>query len=208
MKGTDINNGDWPGNPMKFALINDYGERQYVAYIPVEYDCYIINNGKGNNDPGGAQTVDLSVTSSVGMYMDKQGSDGKWTIGTWSPNFYDLVIPDKTEPTTVVTEPSSEVTGPTETTAESTPAESSVTEPSSTIPADGYLLGDADSNGKVNVKDATAIQKVIALLEVSNYNNKAANVDGNAFVNVKDATMIQKWVALLLPDSDIGTLVK
>ncbi|MBQ4105643.1 MAG: starch-binding protein [Clostridia bacterium] len=203
MKGTDINNGDWPGNPMKFALINDYGERQYVAYIPVEYDCYIINNGKGNNDPGGAQTVDLSVTSSVGMYMDKQGSDGKWTIGTWSPNFYDLVIPDKTEPTTVVTEPSSEVTGSTETTAES-----SATEPSSTIPADGYLLGDADSNGKVNVKDATAIQKVIALLEVSNYNNKAANVDGNAFVNVKDATMIQKWVALLLPDSDIGTLVK
>ena len=73
----------WPGEAMKFALVNDYGENQFVAYIPAEYDNYIINNGKGT------QTIDLSVTSSIGMYMATM-ENGKYTIGTWSPNFYEV----------------------------------------------------------------------------------------------------------------------
>ncbi len=72
----------WPGEPMKFALVNDYGENQFVAYIPVEFDNYIINNGNG------IQTVDLKVSSSIGMYMSTM-TGGKYTIGTWEPNFYE-----------------------------------------------------------------------------------------------------------------------
>ena len=73
----------WPGEAMKFALVNDYGENQFVAYIPVEYGNYIINNGNG------VQTVDLTVTSSIGMYMATM-SGGKYTIGTWEPDFYEV----------------------------------------------------------------------------------------------------------------------
>ncbi len=73
----------WPGRQMKFALVNDYGQKQYVAYVPVEYDNYIINNGNGG---GSNQTIDLKITSSVGMYMqDTNGAEGKWTIGNWDP---------------------------------------------------------------------------------------------------------------------------
>ena len=67
------------------------------------------------------------------------------------------------------------------------------------------LLGDADGNATVNVKDATAIQKVVAGLSVANYDETVADADEDGKVNVKDATAIQKWVAGLLPNSNIGT---
>lgn len=61
------------------------------------------------------------------------------------------------------------------------------------------LWGDADQNGAVNVKDATAIQKHIAdLIVLTDAGFVAANVDANDNVNVKDATMIQKFVADLI----------
>jgi len=59
-------------------------------------------------------------------------------------------------------------------------------------------------NSSVNVKDATAIQKNIAGLELTAYNEEAADADESGSVNVKDATAIQKWVAGLLSDSNIG----
>ncbi len=73
---------EWPGQEMKFVVSNEYSENQFVAYIPTQYTNYIINNGSGE------QTVDLEVDKSLGMYMDKK-EDGKWTIGQWSPEFYD-----------------------------------------------------------------------------------------------------------------------
>ena len=76
------NLGDWPGTSMKFVGTNQYGEKQYVAYIPVEYPNYIINGD-------GGQTVDLTIESSIGMYMAGMNGEGKYEIGTWSPNFYD-----------------------------------------------------------------------------------------------------------------------
>ncbi len=176
----------WPGTPMKWALTNEYGEEQFVAYIPVEYNNYIINN-----DGQGEQTVDLSISESTGMYMaEKQGD--KYTIGTWQPSFYEWKAP--TTSTNPTTQP---------TTAEPTTAEPNTTE--STAPIEpAAKLGDVDGNDTVNVKDATAIQKAIAGLEVASYNEAVADADENGTVNVKDATAIQKFVADLLPDSNIG----
>lgn len=64
------------------------------------------------------------------------------------------------------------------------------------------MLGDADDNGDVNVRDATLIQKYTADLEkLEDYQLELANVngdtdaDGQPVVNVKDATAIQKYVA-------------
>ncbi len=104
VKGTDNYDVAWPGTPMKKVTDdNGYGEKQFVAYIPDEYDMYIINNGNGG---GSNQTIDLSVPNSSGVWLDTQAADGKWNVGYWSPNFVPTPIPGTVKPTEPVpTEP-------------------------------------------------------------------------------------------------------
>ncbi|MBR3988005.1 MAG: starch-binding protein [Clostridia bacterium] len=72
-----------------------------------------------------------------------------------------------------------------------------VTKP--TDPVGEYLKGDADLDGKVNVKDATLIQKHVAkIVEMNALAQANADVDGNKAINIKDATTIQKFVANLI----------
>lgn len=66
----------------------------------------------------------------------------------------------------------------------------------------GGIIGDTDKDGKITVKDATYIQKIIAGVEVQNpyayYDNVVdliRDFDRNDIVNIKDATAIQKAVA-------------
>lgn len=66
------------------------------------------------------------------------------------------------------------------------------------------LLGDADLNGRVNVTDATAIQKVSAKIEVEIFSTVLADVNKDGKVNVKDATAIQKYCAHFDTGYDIG----
>ncbi len=192
----------WPGVEMKLALVNEYGQNQFVGYIEEQYTHYIISDGTDGN-----QTVDLDVTGSVGMYMDKKTS-GKWTIGYWSPNFYNVDLGD-TEPTTTVTSPVATdpiVTEPVVTNPVVT--DPIVTEPKPSDPVViGDLLGDVDMNDVVNVKDATLIQKAVANYTLEVFNEDVADVDENNNIDIKDATAIQKWCAGTLPDSNIGKTV-
>ena len=189
VEGTDDCEYAWPGREMKFARTNQYGEKQWVAYVPVEYSCYIINNGTGG---GSNQTIDLKITGNTGMYMkDKSGAEGKWTIGEWTPTFYDITPVEK--PTEAPTN------GPTE-----VPTEVPTNKPS--VPADEYMIGDADGDNQVNIKDATTIQKFIASIELKSFNEAAADANRDNQVNIKDATEIQKHIAGLLEDSQIGNL--
>lgn len=72
-------------------------------------------------------------------------------------------------------------------------------------PAVYVMLGDADLSEKVNVKDATAVQKHTAsLITLEGKALFAANVDSNDIVNVKDATAIQKFCASLDTGFAIG----
>ena len=174
----------WPGRQMKFALVNDYGENQFVGYIPAEYDHYVVNAGEG-----GEQTVNLDATSSEGMYMDSKNLDGKWTIGKWSPNFYTVDIGGTTPST------SPEVTtNPVETTK---PVET-------TVPVTGDLLGDVNGDKTVNIKDATLIQKAVAQVAVEVFLEDLADTDENGNIDIKDATAVQKWAAYMLANSNIG----
>lgn len=60
----------------------------------------------------------------------------------------------------------------------------------------GFILGDVNSDGEVNIKDATAIQKHIAQLEILEEGLlAAADFDGDEVITIKDATAIQKFVA-------------
>lgn len=89
--------------------------------------------------------------------------------------------------TTIATE-SSEVTESTE-----------ATEPSSTVPEAEFEVGDANKDGKLNIRDATIIQKHLAKMVALDEKAVAlADFDLNGKVNIKDATMIQKKIAGLI----------
>lgn len=66
------------------------------------------------------------------------------------------------------------------------------------------IIGDADLDGKVSVKDATAIQKVVARVEVSSFSEVLAEVNADGKLSVKDATAIQKYCAHIETGLDIG----
>ena len=67
------------------------------------------------------------------------------------------------------------------------------------------ILGDADGDEKVTVKDATYIQKHVAkIIIIAEINLKASDSDGDGKITVKDATVIQKYVAKIKVNSKIG----
>ncbi len=95
-------------------------------------------------------------------------------------------------------------TNPTQT----TPTESTPVATNPTQPVGATILGDADQNGKVNVKDATTIQKHAAdLLRLEGEGLAAADADGSGKVNVKDATAIQKHIADMETGFAIGEVM-
>ena len=114
-----------------------------------------------------------------------------------------------TDPSEATTE-STVVTDPTEATTES----AVVTEPSTSVqdkptdptdPVATDLLGDANEDGKVNIKDATLIQKSIAnLTELTEIGEALADADLNTKINIKDATAIQKHIAGIETGYPIG----
>ncbi len=69
-----------------------------------------------------------------------------------------------------------------------------------------YMIGDADGDNEVSVLDATIIQRVIASLEVTAYNEAAADADGDGAVNVLDATAIQRHLVDLPTNEKIGKM--
>ncbi|MBQ4105131.1 MAG: leucine-rich repeat protein [Clostridia bacterium] len=70
------------------------------------------------------------------------------------------------------------------------------------------ILGDANEDGFVNVKDATAIQKHLAdLLTLSDVGIKLADADSSGGINIKDATAIQKHIADIETGFDIGSAI-
>ncbi len=70
------------------------------------------------------------------------------------------------------------------------------------------IMGDADGNGKVNVKDATTLQKHIAsIVTLTEKALSLADVNGDGKVNVRDATTIQKYVAGLLAGDIVGVII-
>ncbi len=164
-------------------------------------------------------------------YGDKFVSSEEFMIAEYTepsePATGDETPTDPTETTesteTTVTDPAettesteTTVTDPTETT-EST--ETTATEPTKTTNTtetapgtdssepteDKGILGDVDGNGKVNIKDATMIQKAVAkIISLTDTEQIRADVNADAKVNIKDATAIQKYVAKIETGLPIG----
>lgn len=57
----------------------------------------------------------------------------------------------------------------------------------------GYVIGDVNSDGVLNIRDATALQKYVA--KFGKVNKLMADFNGDLKINIKDATDIQKKLA-------------
>lgn len=71
---------------------------------------------------------------------------------------------------------------------------------------DPYVIGDADGDGEVTIRDVTAIQKVLADMTVEDFNVKAADIGGNG-LDITDATKIQRYLAEFENPYNIGQVV-
>lgn len=106
---------------------------------------------------------------------------------------------ETTEPqTTEATVPSTTVSSDDEvTTASTEPSETITTSPSS--PTSEFELGDVNRDGKLNIRDATLIQKYLAKLsDLDSEQLQLADYNTDSKVNIKDATQIQKKLANLI----------
>ena len=65
------------------------------------------------------------------------------------------------------------------------------------------LLGDANDDGVVNIKDVTSVQKYIAGFDIL-IDRGNADVDLNFLVNVQDTVILQKWLVNLKVEFPIG----
>ena len=126
---------------------------------------------------GSAQTVDTPISGHVGLWADAQDPEsGKWSVGTWT-----ITINTGENPT----EPGGE-------------------DPTNPPQPSGTLLGDTDGDSKVDVFDASYIQKGLAgTLDYPPYPTmtsddpllKIADIDGDGKVDIFDASLIQKYIA-------------
>ncbi len=68
-------------------------------------------------------------------------------------------------------------------------------DPNPPNPSKKILIGDADMDGQVSIKDATTIQKHLVDSEVFTADQLiAADSDGDGAVSIKDATLVQKYL--------------
>ena len=71
------------------------------------------------------------------------------------------------------------------------------------------IYGDADGNGEVNVKDATAIQKSLAGVDQEiTFRRDLADCDKNNAVTIKDATCIRKFIANVDNSYEAGKVIE
>ena len=73
-----------------------------------------------------------------------------------------------------------------------------------TVSNDGYILGDADSDGDVTIIDTTVIQRHLVSLPTPAMDRDAADVDGDGSVTIIDATLIQRYDVKLETPFAIG----
>ncbi|MGN1139541.1 MAG: dockerin type I domain-containing protein, partial [Ruminococcus sp.] len=65
-----------------------------------------------------------------------------------------------------------------------------------------YRLGDANTDGSVDVMDATTIQQIAAVLVTPTDDQLyLADVTGDGEVDIRDATLIQQYIAMLISDA-------
>lgn len=103
----------WPGQGVISSYLNEFGQKQYFAYIGEEYD-YVIFSSKS-----GAQTADIPLYDKTGYYPTGEvDTKGNYKVNSWhitDPRYKTYEIP--TEPT----EPAETISDEPEATTPSSP---------------------------------------------------------------------------------------
>lgn len=174
--------------------------------------CYILEMSTSENEPGTAATTTYEPSSAYTTGEATGTQPNTATLAASSQSATTAAVEPSENTATTSTAVGSSAADETESTAASASAGEEASEkttaqsaPFESLPTTGepldkeYLYGDADLNGKVNVKDATAVQKYAAkLLELDGQAFVQADVNGDLKVNVKDATLIQKLAAKII----------
>ena len=88
----------WPGMGLTSSYTNEFGQKQYFAYIGEEYDYVIFSSG--------SQTVDIPLYDKTGYYPTGEvDAKGNYKVGSWHlnpPRYPEYTIP--TEPTEAPTQ--------------------------------------------------------------------------------------------------------
>ena len=67
------------------------------------------------------------------------------------------------------------------------------------------ILGDTDGNGKVDINDATTLQRYLAEYEMTeSFQIGAADTNEDGEITIVDVTFIQEWLAQLPSNEKIG----
>lgn len=70
----------WPGVQMEFYDTNEFGQAQYIGFVPMDCDNFIVSAG----DEGSPQSVDMPISGHIGVWAEALDAEsGKWTLGTW-----------------------------------------------------------------------------------------------------------------------------
>lgn len=159
-------------------------KRIYISYLLKEIEFAAFDKS-GLTEVYYCGTVDDLMELEIGTYNEPFENSELFFIdleqdNTTSPQ------PDPVEPTNVVIKPTSP-------------------DPIETLPmGETLLMGDTDFSGKVNIKDATLIQKYLAkIVEFDSKTQFVANVMHTEKINVKAATAIQKFCAKIDVDAEI-----
>lgn len=195
-----------PGYSVGGECFIDNGVVTYESTITTSY--IDIDTGKQIK----ADSSSTSVNKNTDQYTTK-GDDtlGKLVetpanaAGFYQPGTTNVVYLYKTkedQPTTA--EPTTTPAQPT-TVIPATPGDT--TEAPTT--GDSNILGDANCDNVVSIKDVTYIQQYIVNLTFFDTRSlRNSDVDANGIVNIKDASYIQRWIAKIEVPYDIGKEVK
>lgn len=147
----------------------------YVMDVPEGYENAVVMFTEGKDATTNRYPADGEDGLALGGNSMLFSAGNKWTV-------YSKV--DPTDPT-----------DPTQPTQPTLPTQPTVT----------ILLGDVTEDGKVNLSDAIAIQKVsIGLITFTAKQKAEGDVDGNGTVNLADAVLVQKYALQLGVSYPIG----
>ena len=172
------------------VVYQDFSENPYFfCDVPYDFTYLVTVSAKYKSGEIGVKDIEFEVKDGSVILPEMPEKPTNPVVPTTS------VVTTATATTTAVAASSGVETFATETATQATSA-----------PVQ-YLYGDSDLNGKINVKDATTIQKYAAkIIALEGVAFTQADVTGDMKVNVKDATQIQKLIAKLIDKFPVDEL--